>query len=251
MMRGKYIMANIYLIEDNLVHLTYLKKKILEYLKKNSLLYSINEIVKIEKFYRDISSFNISETDIFFIDIQLSQYFNGVDLAKKIRNYNSNCFIIFITSENDRGIEIINSNISPFGYIVKDSNDIERINKQIYDLLIKIHDITSNKDNIIVFKNYNRNLLFTFDEIYYFSTIKNNRYQTYLQTYREEYILNGSFATIKKNKFPDYYVRFKSYIINVHQIKIVEQKIGKIIFRNNKELYLSQLLVTKLLKQLH
>lgn len=241
-------MSNIYLIDDNLVHLTYMKKRVLNYIEKKNLDYAVNEVVNIGDFYSKISTYNILDTDTFFIDIQLRQYFNGIDLAEKIRNINLNCLIIFITGETDKSLEIIKRSISPFGYIVKRANDIET---QIDEMLDKVIHVISDQKDIFIFKNFKRDLLFIAKEINYFCTIKGNRYQIYLQTYNGDYVINESFANVKKRAFPEYYIIFKSYIINSYQIRLIDHKNGKIVFKNNKELYLSSLMLNKLLKKIH
>ncbi|OQO69582.1 hypothetical protein BH747_09945 [Enterococcus villorum] len=244
-------MASIYLIEDNFTHLTYIKKKLREYISNLHQTYIVNEIVSIDKFYNEISASTILDNDIFFIDIQLNKYFNGIDLAKKLRANNENCLIIFLTAEESKGLEIINENIIPFGYIVKDPNKMEQIDEQLNRIMRQINYKISHQKETIIVKNFDKNLFIFLTEINYFSTIKDNRHYSYLQTYEKEYILNESFVNIKKNIFPDYYiVTLKSYIINTHQIKLIERRLGKLIFKNNKELYLSPLLIGKILKKI-
>lgn len=245
-----FLVASIYIIEDNLTHLKYIKKRLTNFIGEIDYIYQVKEVVNREGFYKKLSYKNILDNDVFFVDIQLNSYFNGIDLAKKIRLNNSRCFIIFLTAEESKGMEIINKNIEPFGYIIKNFNKNNNVDEQIDKIMRKIiYRITDQKD-IIVLKNFNNNLLISFSEINYFSTVKGNRHNSYLQTYDTEYILSESFFNIKKNKFPNYYIdTLKSYIINTHQIKSIDRKLGKIIFKNNKELYLSSLLTSKISKK--
>ncbi|WP_142956914.1 LytR/AlgR family response regulator transcription factor [Enterococcus faecalis] len=244
-------MTKIYLIEDDLTHLTYIKKTISMHLNSENMTYSIQEILDIAKFKKNISQTQISDNDIFFIDIQLSQYFNGIDLAAIIRAMNSNCFIIFLTGEKNRTLEVINKNISPFGYIIKSNNNIQTIELQLIEMLNKIYVIQTEDNTLIRFKSFNEDLLISLSEINYLTTIKGDRFHTYMQTAEEEHIINDSFVNIKKISFPEYYITsFKSYIINTHQIKSLSRKSGEVIFKNNHTLYLSPLLISKLIKLL-
>ncbi|WP_042957061.1 MULTISPECIES: LytR/AlgR family response regulator transcription factor [Enterococcus] len=242
-------MTNIYLIEDNLAHLTYIKKTVEKHKQKNGISYHIHEVIDIVNFNKKIVRTTILDSDVFFIDIKLSQYFNGVDLAEKIRLNNSKCLIIFITSEENRTLEVINKNISPFGYIIKSASNIDSIDTQLVKILDKIRLIQTEKNDILRFKSLNDDLLISLSEINYLTTIKGNRFHTYLQTVEGEHIINHSFANVKKMPFPDYFiVSLKSYIINTHQLKSLNRKSGEITFKNDYKLYLSPLLVSKLTK---
>ncbi|EBD1505320.1 response regulator, partial [Listeria monocytogenes] len=115
-------MAKIYLIEDNFLHREYLYDQISNVISQKNIYFDLILINDIPNFIRSLSERNISDADIFFLDINLSSFLNGIQIGEIIRNYNLNCFLIFVTAELDKSIDILNLRINPFAYIVKENN---------------------------------------------------------------------------------------------------------------------------------
>lgn len=60
---------------------------------------------------------------LYFLDFDFGKkVLNGIDLAKKIYQYDSNGKIVFVTSHGDKGMAILQSGVQAFGFIEKDPN---------------------------------------------------------------------------------------------------------------------------------
>lgn len=58
---------------------------------------------------------------LYFIDFDFGKKeLNGIDLAKKIYQYDANGKIVFVTSHGDKGMAILQSGVQAFGFIEKD-----------------------------------------------------------------------------------------------------------------------------------
>ena len=103
-----------------------------------------------DKLLEYISSNNVN---VVFLDIEFSGCKeNGLDIAKKIRKINKNCYLIFVTSHFEY---IVNAyKFKTFDYIFKSSIDIENISStlkrlfdDIYDFAGKIRTVNIAKGN--------------------------------------------------------------------------------------------------------
>lgn len=66
---------------------------------------------------------NSSGPYLYFLDFDFGKKeLNGIDLTKKIYQYDEKGKIIFVTSHGEKGLEILQSGIQAFGFIEKDPN---------------------------------------------------------------------------------------------------------------------------------
>lgn len=60
---------------------------------------------------------------LYFLDFDFGRKeLNGIDLAKKIYQYDANGKIVFVTSHGEKGMAILQSGVQAFGFIEKDPN---------------------------------------------------------------------------------------------------------------------------------
>lgn len=74
----------------------------------------------IEKITDDFESAVYKNGDIFFLDIDLKGY-NGIRIAEKIREYNYNAIIIFVSAMNDMVFDSLI--VQPFHFVRKNNFD--------------------------------------------------------------------------------------------------------------------------------
>ena len=95
-------MIQIYICEDEKIQLEFWKRIIEDYIKSAKIM---AEIVSARQNPQDILN-DIEQCDnsqrLFFIDIQMPEYdMNGLELARKLREKNSDDYLVFITSKDD------------------------------------------------------------------------------------------------------------------------------------------------------
>jgi DNA-binding LytR/AlgR family response regulator len=167
--------------------------------------------------------------DIIFFDIELPGL-NGIDTAKKIREFNSNTIFIFITHSNEKIYEALNLTI--FHFIRKDHFD-EEINI-MFDLLMKKLEYLTEKypfpieGNNIYFKLHNILYLEVLDRELFIHT-KENIYKTSLRSLKDI-----PFNLENKN----FYEIYRGIVVNFNYVK---DFIGnKIILTNGNNLFISR-----------
>ncbi|EAF3789243.1 hypothetical protein CVO02_14685, partial [Listeria monocytogenes] len=166
-----------------------------------------------------------------------------------IRNYNLNCFLIFVTAELDKSIDILNLRINPFAYIVKENNTITTIYKQLMhtfdDIIQHLKPVTSEKN--IAVKSRGQMHIFKESDINYIQTIEGNRYSTLFKLINNEIVLGTTIAKLKKSlNSANLHTELKSVIINVMNIQEIYRKESLIIFKNEDVLTLTPRLIDKI-----
>ena len=113
-------MIQIYICEDEKIQLEFWKRTIEDYIKSAKIM---AEIVSARQNPQDILN-DIEQCDnsqrLFFIDIQMPEYeMNGLELARKLREKNSNDYLVFITSKDDLAYKVFEYQLDVLDYIMK------------------------------------------------------------------------------------------------------------------------------------
>lgn len=74
--------------------------------------------------------------DVVFLDHGMD-ILNGVDVLKKIKRFNPNIYVVFISGQEDVATAVNSLKYGAFDYIVKGNNDLSRIEK----VLLKIIEV--------------------------------------------------------------------------------------------------------------
>ncbi|OJG74134.1 hypothetical protein RV12_GL002772 [Enterococcus quebecensis] len=203
----------------------------------------------------EIPTLNISDNDIFFLDIDLKTQYSGIDLANKIRQVNSKCNIIFLTSFEDKAISIINSDIFPLGYLVKNPVDSTELKSTIESVLMKVESLTKTAwrqdQDIATFMNGYDSIYINCKDILYIESLKGLKGRVLIKTLTEELIIEGKIGKIKNNLKQGYlFSALQSYIINLENITLINRKHGTITFSGDHELFVGTRIIDKVKKGL-
>ena len=165
-----------------------------------------------------------NNVDVLFLDIDLNSKFNGIEIAKQIREHNKSIYIIFITAH----IEYVVSayECKTFDFIYKPFNR-RKLEKTIQRL---VDDI---RNNLTYFLNLSKS-----------KQIINQRAINYIEKSGAKTIYNlnsgtvevyGSFNQILNN-LPKTFVRcHKSFIVNIENISKVDLKSSTIYFNSSPD----------------
>lgn len=213
-------------------------------------LVKVNEVINEISFYKELAGLKIQNSDLFFIDIELKTYFTGIDLAKEVRKKNPYCSIIFVTSFESRGLEIINENILPLAYLVK-SKDKQYMKSKIEDILHTAIRNSSSEDEYILFQERGYDQLIKEKEILYISPVKGLKSTLLVKSFDSEIMVTGSLKKIKELLQDDlFYKDMKSFIINMRSIKTVYRTEGVVLFQEDSTLTVGKISARKLSKGL-
>ncbi|MHC5228245.1 LytR/AlgR family response regulator transcription factor [Enterococcus sp. LJL99] len=242
--------VRVYLVEDEFVY----RKKL------HNFIYSIQEvsfqsalhIISIEKldffFSEQIAEMVIDDNDIFIIDIDLKRHFSGIEIAKKIRGKNKQCFIVFLTNMENKAIEIINQNINALSYIIKGTELDQRVIENIFTTIKKeIVNRTQNTDEYISFKKFGKIIFIKYKDIIFIQSAPTMRNMLIIKTSQSEQIVEGTINKLKKQvNVPYLYTDLRSFIINLTRISSLSRSEGIIIFDDGNELEVGARIINKL-----
>ncbi|EUJ47381.1 LytTr DNA-binding domain protein [Listeria rocourtiae FSL F6-920] len=167
-----------------------------------------------------------------------------------IRKQNSNCFLIFITSLKDKGLEAINRGILPFAYILKDGHSFS---EQVNTVLMNINEFSqSQPEQYLTVKDGANIARYEFSKILYFETLPQNRYNTLLVMTDGQYLLRGNIAKFKQmlKEREGFYSELRSYIIHTQMIRNIHYDTFTIQFVDKSELFLTYKTIQKVKKYL-
>lgn len=66
----------------------------------------------------------------------MNAYYSGIELGEMLREKNAKCKIVYLTSHPNKAIAVINRNITPSGYLIKEFT-YEKNKKNIQSYLLK------------------------------------------------------------------------------------------------------------------
>lgn len=184
--------------------------------------FEIVEITNERAFFHEVESLAINGTDLFFIDIDLNFYLTGIDLAEMIRAKNRACGIVFCTSFEDKMIEIVNRQILPLGYLIKDKaqglvqQDLARILSKFVAIT---HEAAGNHLKIMINQG-NEKIIINEADIFYIATVPSHRNTLTLRHQQQEILIPGKLRTFKTElKSPFFLKKLKSFILNINKVE--------------------------------
>lgn len=236
----------IYYIEDNLFHQELFKKEHEKHKCLQNVDIHIFPANQLETIYKDLESYSFSASDFFIIDIDLKTLHTGIDFAKKIRAINPNGFIIFLSNDNTRGIEIINHQIRPDRYLSK--LHLDEVFTTIEQALLSQLKNQKQSAAIIELSGTGKTFLIDPEEVNYIETVPGTRSCLEFCGTRENFIIHDKMKNIK-HKFEkyNYFNDLKSFSINPFNIKEIDKQTMEVIFKNEETLPLSSTSIKKLL----
>jgi DNA-binding LytR/AlgR family response regulator len=149
---------------------------------------------------------------IFFLDIEIDGN-SGIDIAKIIRKYDMNAFIVFITSHKEYMEEVFQ--VHTFDYLLK---PIKK--SRIFEILDKVSNISNINKKQFKFAKNNADHYLPFGEIIFFE--KQGR-RTILHTKHGEFSFYMKTAEVLKQLDDQFAQIHTSYIINIKAISDINK----------------------------
>lgn len=192
--------------EDNSIHRDLLNSYICKFF--NVLDYNILEFTSGE----ELLSKYPNDIDLLFLDIQM-QDLNGMDTARKIREFDTNVEIMFTTSVLDYVCE--GYEVNAYRYMIKpiDYNILENnISKCIENIIKK-------KNNCLTISDKSKFIKVKFDDILYIETSKRH---LIIHTTNGSEIIKMSMRKIEKLLNNDFFRCHNSFIVNLEKISKID-----------------------------
>lgn len=186
---------------------------------------------------------NDNSQTLFFLDIDLNQDINGIELAKIINDINENALIAMITSYEDMSHLTFKYHIGAIDYILKDN--LDEAKKRVRECILHASSKFTNKDNKKYFivstgKDIKK---VKYDDIIYFETSKKRIIGMHLENSYIEF--KGTMKELEDTLDKTFIRCHRSYIINKNKIKMIDKNQKIVYLENNEKCFISKLLLKK------
>ncbi|GEO63865.1 LytR/AlgR family response regulator transcription factor [Companilactobacillus nantensis] len=229
------MLLNIIICEDNEELRMYYQLMIKDYIKKHPNI-SMKIILSTGN-PNDVSIYMESHPNdikFFLLDIEFpDSKIKGIDLATKIRQQDLNSKIVFITTHEELTTLIFDRKVEPLDYIAKEIG-LDGIKKKLYqDLDITIERLIPSSDQNVEkfnFKISSKKYAFDINQINYFESSENN-HNVFLHSTNEIIEFPDTLKAIE-DRLPNFYRAHKSLLVNPNNIKSVDSKEHKLVFKD-------------------
>ena len=177
---------------------------------------------------------------LIFLDLDFgSGKLNGIDVAKTLRQTESDCKIVFTTNHHEMAMDVLKSGVEPFGFLEK-SSDISKLEdgyrKYIVMLLNKTKsEASDNMKTILLNPCMDESVSVLLDDIVFIETEKNISHGITYHT------INGSVITIigtldaESERLGEGFIKVhRSYLVNKKHI--LRMKDGFLKLTNQQEI---------------
>lgn len=207
---------------------------------------STNKSTEVIKYLKE----NNDRTYIYFLDVDLNEDINGIELAKIIRGFDSIGYIIFITSHSELALQTFKLKVQAMDYILKFDRDILR--KSVRDCIIEAnknyHDTYLKKNSFISINIGRRIERFNTNEIIFFETTEiDHKLRVHTNTGQTEFY--GSMKEIEEEINSDFYKIHRSYLINLKKVKSIDKKALTVIMVNDEMCIVAKRYLKELIKK--
>lgn len=177
-------------------------------------------------------------TGIYFLDVDLKSDINGIRLGEKIREKDSNGFIIFTTVHMEMSYLAFKYKVEAMDYVIKDEDDYKQ---RVNSCLMKAYNTyyrQNSKDEYISINEDSRIVNIRLSDILFIETA-GTAHKVRIHEENRQLEFYGNLKDIQDKLTSNFYRCHKSYIVNKDKIKEIDIKDNKIIMVNEEECYVS------------
>lgn len=193
---------------------------------------------------------NRTSSFVYFLDVDLNSDLNGFELAKLIRTYDPNGYIIFLTGHAELTLLTFQYKVQALDYIIK--GDVNILKTKVSDCLNAVHTTLSaakaKVDTKISIEVGNNVVLLDFDDILFFET-SDKEHKISVHTFTGQTEFYGTLKNIEKIVSSDFYKTHRSYLVNTKKIKSIDKSSMVIEMINDEVCYVSLRYLKGLLKK--
>jgi len=250
-------MNNIYIVEDN-INFSVMLKNLFENYTTSHDKTVFDDIVVVNDAFIDFLSSVKEKTGfkhLYVLDIDLKDGITGFQLAKEIRTFDPNGYILFITSHIELMGQVFLHNLKAISFIYKSD---PLLNERISSVMDQIYLETCLQENDSVVE---AQLMYQYKSNYYkinytdISLIETDPIKRRLQIYTDKdvYPCQIKLKDLYED-LPDYFIRLhRSIVVNVNAIKNISMNEGlyTAVLKSNKLLPISRSYVEEVIRAFH
>ena len=210
-------MITVFICEDNPKYMELIRSCVLSYIFMED--YDMELALftpKADEILKYITTFKVN--GLYFLDVELEEGDNGVELARKIRQHDPRGFIAFVTAHQHYMQITFEYQVEAMAYINKnDANLEEKICDCIKNAYAK--HVSRADEGRFIFKSLNgRQVAVSYSDILFFETQKASK-RLLLHTKKRQYSFYGTISELVKTLPKGHFFRcHKSSIVNVNNL---------------------------------
>ena len=190
-------------------------------------------------------------TALYFLDIDLKNNMNGIQLAKEIRKLDTRAFIVFITTHEEMAILTLKESIEPLNFIVKgDCNFASQIEKCLKDTTQRFSTPNNSLSDIIAI-NISDNIIYVKKQDIFFIESASEPHKIIIHKEKEQITFRSSLRNMCSQLDHHFIKCHGSFIVNLERIISIDKNNLLIHFSNNETCPCSTRLYKKLVKLTH
>lgn len=173
---------------------------------------------------------------LYFLDIDLKSEINGIELAAKIRKYDSRGFIVFITTHAEMSYLTFIYKVEAMDYIIKDdySNMAERIKECILEAKKRYLKSDEEEGKVFTIRKEDKVINVKYKDMLFFET-SDTIHKIILHAINRQVEFYGKMKDIEET-LDESFVRFhRAYLVNKNNISEIDRK-NRIIHMINGEI---------------
>lgn len=235
-------MLNIYLCDDNQMQLSQLYSNIDAEIKQNNYKMAVSLATISPADILSQAKVSASKINMYFLDVDLNDSINGIELARQIRQFDPRAFIVIVTAYNEYMPLTLSYMIEPLAYILK--GDTATMKSQIKDCLKLASDRYASTIGEKIGTDYfsinlkNRSININTNDLYYI-TVSSIPHTLEICTKTKLTQARGSLNDMT-SKLPDCFVKIsRETIININHIKSFDIENRAITLRNDSLFHVS------------
>ncbi len=244
-------MIRVYLCDDEQTWLEQLNKSIVDYQIKSdwelTMGYQSTSPVELLRMLSEDTPVG----GIYFLDIDFKTTINGLELAKQIRELDSQASIIFITTHDEMVMETFRLKLAVLDYIIKDTSSLTC---QVHQCLehIERNYLNKNQTNFSSITIRMASSFYTIhqNDIYYIESIKNT-HKICLHLKSTLYHYSDTLASMRARLGNDFVQCHKGCLVNIRHIKELNRNNFQVILDNNESCFCSVREWKHLVKKYH
>lgn len=156
---------------------------------------------------------------LYFLDIEFAGGYNGVDVARQIREHDPRGFIVFITAHEGYMQLTFDYKVEPLDYISKSDSEVQKRVSDCIKNAYKKH-VTRQHEGCFVFKSRGGRKISCFhSQILFFETDANGDKRIVIHTEKRQFVFYGTLKDVSED-LPSglFFECHKSFIVNLSKI---------------------------------
>ncbi|MCL2865044.1 MAG: LytTR family DNA-binding domain-containing protein [Lachnospiraceae bacterium] len=229
-------MYKIFLCEDNPIHLERFQKMIRKYIFSKPFEIEMALFTDSSEKLLTYVKANPNLSGLYFLDVDLQEDINGIELAAQIKEYDISSTIVFITTQSELAYLTFHFRVEAMDYITKDHTN-EEIEKRIIECIdLSYERFLKGKHHHIKYfpiKVEDRILNVPYNDILFFEVYPDPKVTHRLILYTDTQTLH--FRGQLKNVLalgPEFFNCHKSIVVNLNKIKHVDKKKREVVLYN-------------------